>query len=384
MGPLYPALNHSKGEIMGPVILFGATGYTGAITLQALARRQIPCIIVGRDSAHLHRLQSTHPNVTQIRLANADDPLSLAQAFQGAGVVINTVGPFIKWGLPVVEAAINAGAHYLDSTAEQPFQKNVLQRFHQVATQQNLTVLTGHACDFAFSYAGAALLQERCGPLQECHTYHQLDDFKVSRGTARSALGMLTENYWSYHQHQWQKQKPQWLPRPLRFPQDTSPSWAVPFPGGAVVLLPNDLPSLHTCTAHLLLPRRDATGFALFNTLRPTLAGLLKGRPIAWMEKLAASRLQDPHPAERASVQWRVIVHGRGEGGEHSCVIRGLDPYGISGETLSLAAQWRFEGRSQRHGVTTTGCAFNAEEFLNTLADAGVSWEVHPTGPTYS
>jgi short subunit dehydrogenase-like uncharacterized protein len=369
---------------MGPVILFGATGYTGAITLQALKRRQVPCVIAGRDEARLNALKDTHPNVTEVRLANADDAPSLARAFAGAGVVVNTVGPFIKWGLPVVEAAINAGAHYVDSTAEQPFQKNVLDSFHQAATQKNVTVLTGHACDFAFSYAGAALLEERCGPLQECHTYHQLDGFKASRGTARSAVGMLAEKYWVYHQRQWRQQDPQWLPRTLRFPLDPSPSCAVPFPGGDVVLLPKDLPSLHTCTAHLLLPRRDATGFALFTSLRPTLAPLLKGRPAAWMDRLVQSRLQDPHPAERAAVPWRVIVHGKGEGGESCCVIRGNDPYGISGETLSLAAQWLHQGRTQRPGVTTTGCAFSATEFLNTLADMGVTWEVHTGGPTYS
>ncbi|MFB2351086.1 saccharopine dehydrogenase NADP-binding domain-containing protein, partial [Priestia megaterium] len=46
------------------------------------------------------------------------DPDGLACALAGAGVVINASGPFFELGVPVLEAAISAGAHYLDITAE--------------------------------------------------------------------------------------------------------------------------------------------------------------------------------------------------------------------------------------------------------------------------
>jgi len=39
---------------------------------------------------------------------------SLASLFEGAGAVLNTVGPFFRLGPPVLRAAIDAGVHYLD------------------------------------------------------------------------------------------------------------------------------------------------------------------------------------------------------------------------------------------------------------------------------
>jgi saccharopine dehydrogenase-like NADP-dependent oxidoreductase len=42
------------------------------------------------------------------------NPDELARLFEGAGAVLNTVGPFFRLGPPVLRAAIDAGVHYLD------------------------------------------------------------------------------------------------------------------------------------------------------------------------------------------------------------------------------------------------------------------------------
>ena len=55
------------------------------------------------------------------------------------------------------------------------------------------TVITGGAFEYTFSYLGAAVLHERSGPLVAVSSWHLADGFRVSLGTARSALGMLGE-----------------------------------------------------------------------------------------------------------------------------------------------------------------------------------------------
>src|SRR3989344_4958922 len=44
----------------------------------------------------------------------------VVQAFAGCGVVIHCAGPFMDTAAPVAQAALQAGAHYIDVTAEQP------------------------------------------------------------------------------------------------------------------------------------------------------------------------------------------------------------------------------------------------------------------------
>ena len=44
-------------------------------------------------------------------------------------MLVSTVGPFARWGEPAVQAAIGAGAHYLDSTGEAPFIRAVFERY---------------------------------------------------------------------------------------------------------------------------------------------------------------------------------------------------------------------------------------------------------------
>src|SRR4029453_2790159 len=44
---------------------------------------------------------------------------ALTELFKGASVVLNTVGPFARFGPEVVRACLAAGCHYTDTTGEQ-------------------------------------------------------------------------------------------------------------------------------------------------------------------------------------------------------------------------------------------------------------------------
>ncbi len=48
-----------------------------------------------------------------------DDPVGLERAFAGCAVVVNCAGPFLDTAAPVAQAALRAGCHYIDVTAEQ-------------------------------------------------------------------------------------------------------------------------------------------------------------------------------------------------------------------------------------------------------------------------
>src|SRR5690348_11179876 len=106
-----------------PVIVYGASGYTGRLMCEYLREYSVPFIAAGRDGDKLRA--SMRENVAGIETADYEivevghDTKALTDLFKGASVVLNTVGPFATHGPEVVEACLAAGAHYLDTTGEQ-------------------------------------------------------------------------------------------------------------------------------------------------------------------------------------------------------------------------------------------------------------------------
>ncbi len=106
-----------------PVVVYGASGYTGRLVCEYLREYNVPFVAAGRSRAKLEA--STKSNVAGIETADYEivttehSVEALTELFTGASVVCNTVGPFATNGLEVVQAALAAGAHYLDTTGEQ-------------------------------------------------------------------------------------------------------------------------------------------------------------------------------------------------------------------------------------------------------------------------
>lgn len=106
-----------------PVVVYGASGYTGRLICEYLREYRVPFVAAGRDADKVKA--SMESNVAGIETADYEvvqvshDVESLTELFSGASVVLNTVGPFSKWGPEVVEACLSAGAHYTDTTGEQ-------------------------------------------------------------------------------------------------------------------------------------------------------------------------------------------------------------------------------------------------------------------------
>ena len=106
-----------------PVIVYGASGYTGRLVCEYLREYNVPFVAAGRDETRLKTSMESH--VAGIETADYEvvqvshDPAALQDLFAGASVVCNTVGPFRTHGPEVVEACLATGTHYLDTTGEQ-------------------------------------------------------------------------------------------------------------------------------------------------------------------------------------------------------------------------------------------------------------------------
>ena len=121
------------------VAVFGAAGHTGRFVVAELRRRGIAPIAIARDAA---ALAAALPDPAILRRqASAADAASLARALDGAGAVINCAGPFLETADAVIAAALGAGIHYLDVTAEQPSAQSVFDRHDAAACRAGVVLI---------------------------------------------------------------------------------------------------------------------------------------------------------------------------------------------------------------------------------------------------
>jgi short subunit dehydrogenase-like uncharacterized protein len=105
-----------------PVVVYGASGYTGRLVCEYLREMGLPFIAAGRDKKRVQEVMDKVPGIetAQYEVVEVEHSVgALTELFRGASVVSNMVGPFIKYGMEVVEACHAAGCHYTDTTGEQ-------------------------------------------------------------------------------------------------------------------------------------------------------------------------------------------------------------------------------------------------------------------------
>ena len=141
------------------VLVWGATGYTGHLVAEHLARsysgagaaaagvRPVTFALGGRNEAKLAavraELAAIEPAVKAVPLVIADaaDPAGLAAAVRGAKVVLTTAGPYAALGTPLLAACVQEKAHYVDLTAEVPWMNAMRATYGKAAVANGVKVV---------------------------------------------------------------------------------------------------------------------------------------------------------------------------------------------------------------------------------------------------
>ncbi|QSY97144.1 saccharopine dehydrogenase NADP-binding domain-containing protein (plasmid) [Rhizobium bangladeshense] len=122
------------------VAVFGANGHTGRFVVTELLRRGLKPIAIGRNAGRLAEAGFAERGV-ECREAATEDDEALDGALAGAAAVINCAGPFMATAEAVVRAALRAGIHYLDITAEQPSVQATFDRHEAAAAKAGVVVI---------------------------------------------------------------------------------------------------------------------------------------------------------------------------------------------------------------------------------------------------
>ena len=126
------------------VMVYGATGHTGRFVVDELLRRGLTPVLAGRSAERLAAVSPRHAALDQ-RVAGLDDPDLLRRAIAGVGAIINCAGPFLDTAAPLARAAVEAGAHYLDVTAEQPVVEQLYRELDAPARDAGVAVVPAMA-----------------------------------------------------------------------------------------------------------------------------------------------------------------------------------------------------------------------------------------------
>jgi short subunit dehydrogenase-like uncharacterized protein len=153
MTDVSPPATSSDREL--DLVLFGATGFTGRLTAEYLARHApsgLRWALAGRNPAKLEGVRDHIATIDDalgdlpLLTADVTDDVSLKDVANQARLVITTVGPYLHFGEPLVSACAEAGTDYVDLTGETEFVDRAYVAHHATAQQTGARLV--HACGF--------------------------------------------------------------------------------------------------------------------------------------------------------------------------------------------------------------------------------------------
>jgi short subunit dehydrogenase-like uncharacterized protein len=356
---------------MPDILLFGATGYTGRLTAEALARKGASFAIAGRNKSKLYDL-ADETNGPEVRVASVGDVDSLVAALDGVKVMITCVGPFMELGDTAVEAALRSKVHYIDSTGEGTFVAKLLERDGD-AKEAGIVMAPCMGFDEVPADVAATLATEGMERADLKLTYSIPQS--ASRGTLKSALKIISaEGQWirdgrpvmirAGHERRW---------APMPPPLGPKPAVAFPLAEGRLAPLHLDLGSL-SIYATIGTAQRLGIQYAV-----PVLGKVLN---TSWGQKLLEKAIQPlpegPNETQRRR-KWTVLAEASSGSEWRNVAVMGPDVYGLTAELLSAAALRMTADDFEESGVKAPVSAVGLDTLQKELIANDVSIDTYET-----
>lgn len=352
-----------------PILVWGATGYTGKLVVNALRQRNLSFAIGGRSREKVEALARELGGVEAV-VAHIQDPSSLDRALEGRKVVCAVAGPFGQVGEPVFAAAARGGIHYLDTTGEQDFVLEMASRYQESAVRTRAAMLPAFAYEIALADWAASLASIELGerPSSIDIVYSSLGA-ETSRGTRLSMARIAGEGgvFLDRGRH-----------RPERIGGDVRP-FSMPFGEAMASSFPS--PEVYTVPRHtgadsvrvyMAVPKR----LAKLSKIAGPVVQLLSRAAEPLLPSIIAKTAEGPDPSARAKARFAIRAEARAGTKMASATLRGADPYGITAAIIALGAARLVEKEASASGVLSATELVPAREALDDLGAHGFPVEV--------
>ena len=322
------------------VAVVGAAGHTGRFVVADLQKRGMAPVGIVRPQARSAELRAQFPGL-EVREASLEHPATLDSAIADVSAVINCAGPFMDTAGPVLRAALKAGAHYADVTAEQASAWATLGEYREAALATGVTVLPamGFFGGFADLLATAAMgdwqdADEICTGIA-LNFWHPTAGTRLTGARNTAVRQVVTGGNLA----------------PLAQPAALQ-SWRFPAPFGTETVIELPFSEIALITDHVRA-----------------------GEVRTWMSARALNDIRNaetPPPAAadalgRSAQRFAVEVRVRRGAETRQALAAGQDIYAFSAPLICEAVQRVLDGRVTARGAKAPGAVFDAADFLDAL-----------------
>ena len=359
----------------GRIILFGATGYTGRLTAEALVTRGEHPLLAGRSADKLTALSGELGGGYDTAVADVANPASVRELVGPEDVIIATVGPFVRWGDVAAEAAVEAGAKYLDSTGEPAFIRRVFEQFGPRAERSGAALLTAFGYDWVPGNLAGALALREAG---ETATRVDLGYFTtgglggMSGGTRASAAGAMLEPSFVWRDG---IRTERGAARVREFELGGRSKPAISVGASEHFTLPRIHPGLREVNAYLgwFAHPRPMQAFSVVNSGFTKIPGVKTGMN-KLIERFVETSTGGPDAEARAATGSTIVAIAYGPGGEQlsRVMVDGVNGYTFTGNVLAWGASAALAGGIEKAGALGPAEAFGLDALVAGCAEAGI------------
>ena len=362
----------------GRIILFGATGYTGRLTAAALVARGDRPVLAGRNSVALAALATELGTNLPTALADVSDPASVRALLEPGDVIVATVGPFARWGDPAAEAAIDAGAAYIDSTGEPAFIRRVFEQFGPRAQRTGAGLVTAFGYDWVpGNLAGALALREAGDEAARIDIGYFTTGGGLggmSGGTRASVAGALLEPSFGFRDGVVRTERG--AARVRSFAIGGEPRQAIAVGSSEHYALPKLQPSLREVNAYLGwfgAASRPMQVFSAANSALTRIPGVKAGLG-AMAARFVKTSTGGPDEDARAGTGSAIIAIAYGRASEELATVevRGVNGYEFTARILAWGAAHAAAEGLEGAGALGPAAAFGLDTLVAGCAEAGI------------
>jgi short subunit dehydrogenase-like uncharacterized protein len=368
------------------IVLFGATGYTGRLTAEAMVERGLRPVLAARSQAKLDELaEELGGEGLATMTADVSDPPSVAAVVESGDVLVTTVGPFARWGQPAAAAATTVGAHYIDSTGEPAFVREVFERYGPAADQAGIGMLTAMGYDWVPGNLAGGLALDRAGDLA---TRVDLGYFitgsgaSMSGGTRASLVGAITAPAFGFRDGKVQTERG--AKRVRSFRVGSKDLAGVSVGSSEHFTLPRLAPRLREVNAYLgwFGPASRAMQAMSAGT---SVAMKLPGVEKLWSaasERFVQGSTGGPGEEARSRSGSHIVAIAYDAAGRPLSEVHldGVDAYTFTGRILAWAAERAAAGGLKGTGALGPVDGFGLEALAEGVAEAGIAEKGGPGG----
>jgi short subunit dehydrogenase-like uncharacterized protein len=366
-----------------PVVVYGASGYTGMLIMDWLIDQNIPFTAVARNARRVDemmRQRVVRLESAQYEIVEAEhDVESLAAAFKGAKVVCNTVGPFSAFGAVAVEAALRAGCHYLDTTGEQAYVIDMRERFGDAFRQAGRVLAPSLSYMYSYAEIAAELALETPGV--DC-----LETATLCRGTRGGAAGVTVGSTASIfgmarvrQLYLWEKQlveHPVTAAFDVVDPSFMQPVFSLPWSGTSLPVFYQNDGRVRSCISTVGFYDNDVMKLAhgFFQKWDAEYKHLPAEQQETVLKAAVESTTPNMPPRERTTTMRTVdFAIGRGQLAAVRATVHGLTAYIATGALQAAAAVRLLDNDTNKVGFTSGCKAFGHRYLLGFLEQRGLA-----------